>query len=125
MAWKRSSLNIFSLIRSLFAENEDFECRACSLPESWCCPTGRGEGQPMCKERMLDWFATASFVVCDLLDPSTMVPQKAVEVIGNRLQDQYTRWQPKVLTSSNHLMPFSKIYSNLPFRNDVLFRSLV
>ena len=29
-------------------------------------------------------------------DPSSMSPQKALEIVGNKLQEQYERWQPRV-----------------------------
>ena len=31
-----------------------------------------------------------------LLDPLVNTPQKALEEIGSRLQEQYERWQPRV-----------------------------
>ena len=29
-------------------------------------------------------------------DPLSMSPQKALETVGNKLQEQYERWQPRV-----------------------------
>lgn len=29
------------------------------------------------------------------IDPSSMSPQKALEIVGNKLQEQYERWQPR------------------------------
>lgn len=34
------------------------------------------------------------FVVC-FADPLSMSPQKALELVGNNLQKQYERWQPR------------------------------
>ena len=35
------------------------------------------------------------------IDPTVMPPLKATETIGNRLQEQYLRWQPKVRTCAS------------------------
>lgn len=35
-------------------------------------------------------------VLCLGTDPLSMGPQKALETVGNKLQEQYERWQPRV-----------------------------
>jgi len=35
-------------------------------------------------------------VLCFVTDPLSMGPQKALETVGNKLQEQYERWQPRV-----------------------------
>lgn len=35
------------------------------------------------------------FVLIGIVEPLSMSPQKALEQIGNQLQKQYERWQPR------------------------------
>ena len=119
--------------------DEDLECCASPVSEHWCWSTRRCQDYPMCKEGVLDWWATAEqlhhslilkFVfgcvvqsssitwpnrntntnlnrsshtvsgVCHNpppppIDSLSMSSQKALEEIGNKLQKQYERWQPR------------------------------
>lgn len=44
----------------------------------------------------IDFFSHRQhFILFNILDPTSVAPQKALELIGSSLQKQYERWQPK------------------------------
>ena len=49
--------------------------------------------QPYLKEYLTNM---RQCVLCLGTDPLSMGPQKALETVGNKLQEQYERWQPRV-----------------------------
>ena len=86
--------------RLLCFPDEDLECGIGIMPEYWSRSTRCCEDQSLCSQRILDRLVFSFYPVSNSddgwnTDPLAMSPQKGLELIGNNLQKQYERWQPR------------------------------
>lgn len=68
------------------------------------------------------------YVLCFVSDPLSMGPQKALETVGNKLQEQYERWQPRVRRyCSIYFLEFNgafKIVKNDSYMHDTISQAM-
>ena len=55
------------------------------------------------------------FTLILIIDPLASSPQKALEAIGNNLQKQYERWQPRVRINPGGNNPWDGVWASIWF----------